>query len=203
MKAWNIVVVCIGTVVWSPFGVSQEQVMSPDVAIYVTGSASMSHAEDCAVRESVQRILARAGVSIVWIDGKPKRGRSEVPVLVHLRLLCRSAQCFTQRAIAYTKPFASGTKEINVYCDRIVARRRARERHILTHVLVHELGHVLQGTDQHANWGIMRASWEDRDFDAMRTESLEFTPADIDLINRGLARLKAQSLQRSDQRAVR
>jgi hypothetical protein len=75
---------------------------------------------------------------------------------------------------------------IRVFYDRI--RSEIVPRFVLlAHVLVHEITHILQGTDQHSESGIMKASWTHQDHLQMRTEPLPFTPRDIELIHEGLA----------------
>ena len=61
-----------------------------------------------------------------------------------------------------------------------------REQAILAHVLAHELGHILQGTDWHAETGVMQANWRAADYETMQRGPLAFTAEDIRLIGRGL-----------------
>jgi hypothetical protein len=57
---------------------------------------------------------------------------------------------------------------------------------LLAHVLVHEITHILQGMDRHSETGVMKARWDERDFDRMRIKALPFTELDIHLIQSGV-----------------
>jgi hypothetical protein len=141
-------------------------------------------------------MLARAGVHIIWVDGRPKSGQSAtVPVVVHVSFVRQSMDAHGAGALAYATPFAGGTRMITVLCDRIrgVAGGPRREPFILANVLAHELGHVLQGTNRHAQTGVMKACWSEQDYDAMAKEPLEFTPTDVGLLREGLHRLTTRA----------
>jgi hypothetical protein len=89
-------------------------------------------------------------------------------------------------ALAYAFPY-EGT-HIRVFYDRIIQHHGIRRMPaVLGHVLAHEITHVLQGLSRHSAAGIMKACWEQRDFDFMDRKPLRFTTEDIDLIYRGLA----------------
>jgi hypothetical protein len=60
-------------------------------------------------------------------------------------------------------------------------------------VLAHEISHVLQGTNQHSETGLMKARWNGQDYDAMQQKPLEFTSFDVTLIQNGLNARKAQT----------
>ena len=57
---------------------------------------------------------------------------------------------------------------------------------LLAHVLVHEITHILQGMDRHSETGVMKARWDEGDFDRMRIKALPFTELDIHLIQSGV-----------------
>ncbi len=141
-------------------------------------------------------MFARAGVRITWVNGKPRSsGADGAPVVVHVRFVRQSMDAHSAGALAYATPFARGVNTITVLRDRIraIADGPAREPHILTHVLAHEIGHVLQGTDRHAESGVMKACWDREDFQAMERNSLEFTLTDVELMRGRLTRLRARA----------
>jgi hypothetical protein len=90
--------------------------------------------------------------------------------------------------LASAAPFGGGARNVTIDYGRIrgVAGRVAREQAILAHVVAHELGHILQGTDWHADTGIMKASWRQSDYEDMQRGPLAFTDEDIRLIGRGV-----------------
>ena len=58
---------------------------------------------------------------------------------------------------------------------------------LLGYVLVHEITHILQGSNRHADRGVMKEQWNANDLDRMRFHKLPFTDADVLLIERGLS----------------
>jgi hypothetical protein len=54
--------------------------------------------------------------------------------------------------------------------------------------MAHELAHVLEGISRHSDSGIMKASWDLRDYEQMTARPLSFGDADAALIRAGLAR---------------
>jgi hypothetical protein len=194
MRAYEIAAVVLGTFVWSVSAQTQESGRPADVTVYVTGAELLSRSEDREVRSTVSRMLAPAGVRIVWLEGEPKSEGAVSPV-IHVRFVWKPLDTHSTRALAYTMPFAGGVKTITVLCERI--RRFAvgsrREPPIMAHVLAHELGHVLQVTDRHTETGVMKAGWSERDFSIMMKTGLEFTVTDVELIRGGLKKLTARA----------
>jgi hypothetical protein len=45
-------------------------------------------------------------------------------------------------------------------------------------VPAHEIGHGLQGTDGHAETGVVKEHWNGQDYDAIEKKPLEFTSLD-------------------------
>jgi hypothetical protein len=56
----------------------------------------------------------------------------------------------------------------------------------LAHVLAHEITHILQGVSRHSESGVMKATWDQRDFEKMAWKPLTFTERDVMLIHFGL-----------------
>ncbi len=96
-------------------------------------------------------------------------------------------------ALALAQPF--GGQYIRVFYDRIHrAVQPDVEPYLLGHVLAHEITHILQGTCQHAESGVMKARWDSGDYERMTQQPLRFTEADLQLIRIGLQkRLEAAS----------
>jgi hypothetical protein len=90
-------------------------------------------------------------------------------------------------ALAYALPFER--TRIVLFYDRLLnTLGPAGVPSLLGHVLAHEIAHILEGVDQHAPSGIMKARWDAHDYAAMQRGGLRFTGDDIDLIHRGLDR---------------
>jgi hypothetical protein len=77
----------------------------------------------------------------------------------------------------------------NIFYDRVASWATESELsayQILGHAMTHEIGHLLLGSDSHSRTGIMRAHWDPRDLRMMATSSLDFTPAQRELIGAAL-----------------
>ena len=127
-------------------------------------------------------MFASAGIRIEWretLKGCPPQGS-----LITLGM--RTPQEFHPGALAYALPYEGA--HISVFCDRIDALGNALMPHLLAHVLVHEITHILQGMTRHSGQGVMKAQWNQQDFNLMLGRSLEFTSLDVDLIHNGIAK---------------
>ena len=68
-----------------------------------------------------------------------------------------------------------------------MANRPSLRGRLLAHVLAHEISHILQGTNRHADSGVMKTGWSNVDYEAMARAPLAFTPFDIEEMQDGLA----------------
>jgi hypothetical protein len=138
--------------------------------------------------ESVtSQIFANAGFRIDWRH----KGRCPADGIV-VTLVLDTPASLLPGSLAYSLPFEGS--HIRVFYDRIMSAQavtRLLAPKILGHVFAHEIGHILQGGDQHSETGVMKAHWTEADYSAMTFEPLRFTPIDIDLIERGLAKRAA------------
>jgi len=165
-----------------------------DVTAYVSGD-NLSTSVDSGARATVTWVFARVGVRLAWKAGDPKPGAaSGSPVTIRIRFTKGAPADASRNALAYALPFGEGVT-ITVMYDRIreAAQESRREQAILAHVLAHEISHVLQGTNQHSETGLMKARWNGQDYDAMQQKPLEFTSFDVTLIQNGLNARKAQT----------
>lgn len=157
-----------------------------DVVVYVAGREAPPNAVEHGARAMVTRMYSQIGVRIAWREGELRTGavnNARVTVQIRYGSVARGAH-----ALAAAAPFGTGTRAVTVDYARIrgVAGRMEREQAILAHVLAHELGHILQGTDWHADTGVMKANWRAADYESMQRKPLAFTEDDVLLINRGL-----------------
>jgi hypothetical protein len=130
------------------------------------------------------QMFAAIEVQIKWrTKGECAASRDAV---IHILLLTGAPPNHYPNALAFAKPFEG--RNITVFADRV--RDRADPPRVaackLAHVLVHEITHILQGTDYHAASGIMKAKWNQDDFNNMAWKPLSFTPMDIELIKNGI-----------------
>lgn len=68
---------------------------------------------------------------------------------------------------------------------------------LLAYVMVHEIAHVLERSDHHSSFGVMKAEWTNMDYLEMANRSLGFAEEDVRLLQQSggpggpLARLTA------------
>ena len=127
-------------------------------------------------------IFAMAGVKIEW------RGIRACPTrAIQVSLLESAPESAHPGALAYSLPFEG--IHVFVFYNR-VQRQSSVDPHtlpnVLASVLVHEITHLLQGMNSHSETGVMKAHWDERDFDQMRVRPLALASEDIDRIQRGL-----------------
>jgi hypothetical protein len=127
-------------------------------------------------------IFDRIGVDIAW-HNMPRCPREKQPIVITISLMTPRDEF--PHALAYSQPFEG--VHIRVFYDRLVADGICPPQIMLGHVLAHEIGHVLQGTDQHATDGVMKARWNERDYAHMGREPMGFSDLDILLIQNGIA----------------
>jgi hypothetical protein len=146
---------------------------------------------DVAIRAQwlASKMFAGIGVTLDWQHGL--RGCASQGI--EITLGNRTPANFKPAALAYALPY-EGT-HIHVFYDRIAHYDGSMVPAVLAHVLVHEITHVLEGLICHSASGIMKAHWDQIDFQRMAYKPLNFETEDIDLIYRGLtARVARQAV---------
>jgi hypothetical protein len=72
-------------------------------------------------------------------------------------------------AMGYAMPYGKAGTRIHILLDRVLGAGSQRLAGVLLgHVMAHELGHVLEGISRHSDSGLMKAHWDDHDFDQHR-----------------------------------
>jgi len=95
----------------------------------------------------------------------------------------------SEHALAYATPYSKSGTCIHVFLDRVATGLNPYfETVLLAHVLAHEITHVLEGVCRHSNDGIMKARWDSRDKQLMRSHPLPFAALDVELIHIGIAK---------------
>jgi hypothetical protein len=130
------------------------------------------------------QIFSAIGVKLIWISFHDERTKSRDGTIL-VKVSAATPIDFRPRALAQSSPY-EGTRA-QVFYDRV--RQRVTPSLVpalLGHVLAHEIGHLLEGTDGHADSGVMKAFWGPSDYDQMARGHLTFTDGDIRLIYAGL-----------------
>jgi len=133
-----------------------------------------------------QRILRELyggiGVRLRFVcEHTPDASTREIVV----RLSDRTNPDVLKRALGFSLPYARDGVRVTIFYDRVEMLERDRDYTgiILGHVIAHELGHVLEAEDTHAENGIMRTRWDERDFQAMLLRELYFSESDVKAIH--------------------
>src|SRR5256885_3999264 len=130
-------------------------------------------------QHTASKMFAEAGVTIDWhrgLMGCPAEG-----ILISLSLDHAPADLPPQ-ALAYALPYEGS--HIVIFYDRLQQKvKPVQISSLLAHVLVHEVTHILQGIHRHSRRGLMKATWDGSDYQAMMWKPLPFTPEDIELIH--------------------
>ena len=140
---------------------------------YVMGGVLLS------AKQAASQIFDAIGVQLRWSCQDPARNA------IVIRLAAHAPRDFRKGTLAYALPFAREGVRITAFYDRlepILEDHLSFAGSVLGHVLAHEIAHVLKRVDSHAETGLMRARWSERDFESMRFHSLGFTPEDARFI---------------------
>jgi hypothetical protein len=127
------------------------------------------------------KMFSSIGVTIQW----HRAGLSCPPDAIQIGLDTGTARNFFPGALAYARPY-EGT-HIRIFYDRVqTLAPPVRLGPILALVIVHEITHIVQGVSRHSDRGVMKAHWDQDDYEQMARKPLEFTEEDVDLVYRGL-----------------
>jgi len=163
-----------------------------DVTVYVRENTRVAPEVRAPAFHLADKMFAAIGIRLHRYTGAPPRRTSNRHVAIELT--ADNPPRAMPGAMGSATPFEG--VHIRVFYDRVWSETVSRGV-LLAHVLVHEIAHILQGTDQHSESGIMKAVWDHSDHLQMREGPLAFTPQDVELIYRGL------DARESDARTVR
>ena len=136
-------------------------------------------------------LFASIGIAIEWRDLYPRcEAAQDQTIVVHLSM--HTGYQEFPGALAYALPFEG--RHIRVFYDRVLQADRGRVSYVLAYTLVHEITHVLQGSNNHSDSGIMKQRWNVKDYAAMERRTLLFEERDVRLIQSGL---QARAQQRA------
>lgn len=165
--------------------------MSPDVTVYLGHAGNMLNLQ---ARGLAHRMLAAAGVQVVWRRGEPTL-RPPGELVIDLAFADAPGLECERGVLARAYPYGGGIHGITVYYDCVLATARAarvQEFKLTAHVLAHEIGHVLERLDRHSDAGLMKAHWARADFQTMGWRPVPFAEEDLALIHRALEELRGQ-----------
>jgi hypothetical protein len=165
--------------------------------------------------EETARILAPAGVQVLWHPGEADspegrtvdmtcrtvatEGHRDDRAFVVVRVVRGVPATALPRALGFALPWAQNGVHVTMFYDRIeevalsVPPGVAR---ILGNALAHELGHVLLGSAQHSQNGIMKAVWSKADYRYLAARPLEFLPHEAVVLREEVSRRAAVGVAR-------
>jgi hypothetical protein len=128
-------------------------------------------------------MFAGIGVTTEWHGNHSCPARRDIVI----SLTSGTPVDYLPGALAEAQPYEG--IHIRVFYDRV--RKSAEPKimpQLLAHVLVHEITHLLEGMNRHSASGVMKALFDEQDFQAMRWKPLPFAPEDVRLIKSGIER---------------
>jgi hypothetical protein len=157
-----------------------------EVTVYVQGLSVVPAPALNRAQVLANEIFGGVGVKIDWRRGQPSRSRSRSEKPIVVEMITDTPRKLKPGALAFARPYEG--VHITLFYDRVRATTEPELTHnLLAHVLVHEITHILQGTCQHSDSGVMKAHWTHTDYMEMGQKPLWFTEEDIQLIRAGLA----------------
>jgi len=161
------------------------------VTVDLAPGNAVSLSEFHLARLTATRLYAAIGVSLDW---KPYESRHAC-VLILIVFREHDPASLRPTALALAAPFRETGTQIQVFIDRVAFWARNHRAIPLGYVLAHEIGHVLEGTDAHADEGVMKARWTTADHGHMMAGTLSFSPEDASRIHGGFVRRHEQQLE--------
>ena len=164
---------------------AQARAQEREVAVGLENAQLVPFALLAQAQATASRIYAGAGVKLKWRSN----GKAEISMQFDTGVAAE----VHPGAMGYAMPYGKAGTRIHILLDRVQKAGSQRlAGALLGHVMAHELGHVLEGFSRHADSGVMKARWDDHDFDQMPVRPLSFTAADVEWIEKGAARLAAR-----------
>jgi hypothetical protein len=160
--------------------------------------------------QETSRILAAAGVRVVWepLDADSPEGHTVDMTGARFAasgrlddrgfLVVRTVRGFPAISnpgmLGFALPSTRSGVHATVFYDRIetvAISGLVRIDRVLGNAMAHEIGHVLLGSNQHSQIGIMKAVWSRADYQHMAFGLLEFQPDEAAVLRREVSRRAA------------
>jgi hypothetical protein len=157
--------------------------------------------------EETARILAAAGVQVLWQPGEADSPESRTVdmtsrsvatdrlrddrAFVVVRMVRGVPATALPRALGFALPWAQNGVHVTMFYDRIeevALSDPPGAAKILGNALAHEIGHVLLGSERHSRNGIMKAVWTRADYQHLAVRQLEFLPREAVVLREEVSR---------------
>ena len=179
--------------------IAETGVNLPDAVIVRYYAAPAGASTFQAARESAAAILRAAGVTVRWVNctletddsaegcAQPVSGNEIVLRIVGIGASPRYRN--GPLGDAYVDVGTRMGSVATVYADRVAALADdsgVDGSQVMARAVAHEIGHLLLGTNQHANRGLMRPAWSGSDFRRNQAGDWEFSGKEAAAMQRGL-----------------
>lgn len=183
------------------------------ITLRVYNFPKLPHPWLASAEEAATVIFHRAGIDVTWLDCPlssselqeypactPEIGFTDFAVRILTRSMVKRIS-FPEQTLGFGLACADDRR--GCYADVFYHRvAELGERgwgmpayEILGYAMAHEVGHLLLGPNSHSPTGIMRATWDARELQAMSHRRLMFTPAEGQRMRAGvLTRMRREQL---------
>jgi hypothetical protein len=170
---------------------AEESNLQPVIILRVDAAGNIPTPALAVARFHVAGILHTAGITVRWENASSRTKLSThqcSKVLDDIEIMVedRAAPNDHPGALAYALPFAVSGTRVVVFYDRIAAMQSKPKASLLAYTIVHEVGHMLIGTLEHSESGVMRRRWGGFDYSQMESNLLFFAASDLQTIHRNL-----------------
>jgi hypothetical protein len=184
---------CAATMLLSVSAVDPQAASRLDgLTIRVYDMAQVDPRERADAIKQANEILADAGVMVDWrdcgrrADGEPAgcevhRGRADLVIRVMHGGLDSDTEMAHALGFSVVEANTGAGALATVFVNRVepVARRAGADRAtLLGRTIAHEVGHLLLGTNEHSEEGLMRELWTDVELARNRRQDWVFAPED-------------------------
>ena len=177
-RRWRlpVVVAAVVTSLATQTQVSQAAIILNDVVVRVYDNTGLPESIRRAGLTHAAEIFARADVEIDWVRCPARCGRPPGAQQLILRLT-RSPRTAVGLASSMIDPTLRAGRLATVFVDRVdsLARRAGIDQAtVLSRAIAHEIGHLLLGSAEHTESGLMRGMWTTESL--RHAEEWHFTP---------------------------
>ena len=165
------------------------QLPTQRISIIIFNLAPVSASVFDQIEREVTRILDQAGIEPRWVNCSQPIStatselspcdRPPAPNEFVLQLVAGVSRPRSGlKGYTLGKSFApqQGKSFATLSCGTVRNLLERAQGTLLGYAAAHEMGHMLLGSNAHSKQGIMRAHWEDQDFEQMSKGALLFTP---------------------------
>jgi hypothetical protein len=141
-------------------------------------------------RATAVRILKGAGISVRWADCPCARPAGPVELMIRVSPATAESDK-ASLGFSYVDVDRKAGTLATVFADRVhalAAAARADDGTLLGRAMAHEIGHLLLGTHDHADHGLMRRTWTSIELAKNRPIDWEFSRSDGASLRQALAR---------------